>query len=72
MPLIIKEILVGSSNHNISCLKGQTGNIKWSYTAPGAIITGIAIGDVNGNGDLEVIAAAFDNNRVFKKLWFWK
>lgn len=48
------EILYGATNNGIFCLEGETGTQKWNTTGMGAF-RGIAVGDIEMNGDMEVI-----------------
>ena len=45
-------------------VRDASGNIKWTGVTGGCVCQPIAVGDVNGDGRLEVIASSYDN-RVY-------
>jgi len=54
------EVLVVNQTGTIFCLEGKTGNPIWKYDLPGVIewgMTALAVYDLDGDGDLEIIAA---------------
>jgi len=51
------EVLVGDWIGNFHCVNGATGAEKWYTHFPSEMWTGITVGDVNGDGKVDVVSA---------------
>ena len=61
------EVLVVNQTGTIFCLAGKTGDPIWKYNLPGTIewgATALAVYDLDGDGDLEIIATDNQSNVI--------
>jgi len=56
------EIAIGSYDHNLYLLNGESGRVEWNYTAPYYAGGPSSIADLDGDGHLEVVFTA--HNRI--------
>ena len=54
-----KVIFVGSKDNNLYAINSD-GSSKWTYQTGGAVYSTPAVGDVNGDGKLEVVFSSLD------------
>lgn len=48
---------VSNLGEGVICADGQTGTIKWISRAATDPVSGLAVGDINGDGDMEIVVA---------------
>jgi len=53
----VLEVLVGDWIGNFHCINGITGTEEWYTHFPSEMWTGITVGDVNGDGTIDVVSA---------------
>ncbi len=77
------DVVIGASDDNTYAMEGRTGELSWSNrTIPwpyhGIVRSSYALGDVNGNGIIDVVAVAMNGvvvidgatgNRLWHKIW---
>ncbi|MGC8894954.1 MAG: FG-GAP-like repeat-containing protein [candidate division WOR-3 bacterium] len=56
------EVIVGSSDDKVYCLRGSDGVKMWEFTTGGDVLSSPACGDVDGDGKVEVIFGSKDRN----------
>ena len=56
------EVVVGSHDHNLYAVNGQTGAELWRFNTDDWVFGSPAIGDIDGDGVLEVVVGSHDNN----------
>ncbi len=74
------EVLVVNQTGTIFCMSGKTGDPIWSYSLPGKIEwgkTALSVYDLDGDGDLEIIATDDQSNVIClshdgEKVWQYK
>ncbi len=50
-------VYVANTGQGIICVDGRSGRIKWTSTAATDITSAVAIGDVDADGDMEIVAS---------------
>jgi outer membrane protein assembly factor BamB len=76
----VPEVLVVNQTGTIFCMAGRTGDPIWKFSLPGKIewgMTALAVHDLDGDGDLEIIATDNQSNVVClshegEKVWTYK
>ena len=55
-------MVIGSLDDNVYVLNGEDGSLVWSYETGGPVESSPALGDVDGDGRLEVVIGSTDYN----------
>ena len=56
------EVVFGSLDRNVYCLRGSDGSLEWSYAAGVDVVSSPAVADVDGDGEMEVVVGSLDYN----------
>jgi hypothetical protein len=54
------EVVVGSDDRNVYCLRGSDGTQKWAFTTGSWVYSSPAIADCDGDGKTEVVVGSYD------------
>jgi hypothetical protein len=55
------EVLVGSGDSTLYCLRGSDGAQKWAFATRGWVRSSPSVADLDGDGELEVIVGSYDS-----------
>jgi outer membrane protein assembly factor BamB len=58
------EVVVGSGDGKVYCLRGSDGTQKWSFTTSNEVVSSPAVADVDGDGKTEVVVGS-NNNKLY-------
>ncbi|MEO0146769.1 MAG: FG-GAP-like repeat-containing protein, partial [candidate division WOR-3 bacterium] len=56
------EVVIGSLDNKVYCLRGSDGTQKWVFTTGGDVYSSPALADVDGDGEMEVVIGSWDRN----------
>jgi len=58
------KIFIGSNDYRLYCIDGRSGSVVWRYQAVSSIVSSPAVGDIDGDGNPEVVFGS-DDGRVY-------
>ncbi len=59
------DVLIGSGDDHMYALNGEDGSILWRYKTPGDIWSSLALGDVDLDGQVEVVFGSTHGQKVY-------
>jgi hypothetical protein len=54
------EVVVGSGDYKVYCLRGSDGTQKWAFTTGNAVGSSPAVADCDGDGQMEIVVGSYD------------